>query len=309
MGARSFAKLALFDQNDPNGELKPIPRPLPSRNHRWSSGEEFSDDDKILDSDSEPESSDDDSPKPPPKRLRFAAANAIGNGPYNNPDESDSDMSDGRSPTPELSDNTNGNAAAPAVNAGPVILPPSHTSGVPYRRGYVYPGLDFDNIMTFPPDPSLVNPNVRRPRVAIPKPKKPEMKEVPMNFTDDAETPHMSFVMRRAQALAEAEQEARHPGYTAKATAKKVRRRTDTYVARPKRAYNWKTENKNKKKRYEENGFMGRAADREKALEKALQAELQAKEAAKEFRRLEKLSRLNTNGKRDREASKEEDDE
>ena len=216
-------------------------------------------------------------------------------------------MSDGRSPTPEPS--ANGNASAPNVNGGPVVLPPSHTSGVPYRRGYVYPGLDFDNIMTFPPDPSLVDPNARRPRVAIPKPKKPELKEVPMNFADDPETPHMSFVMRRAQALAEAEQESRRPGSSAKAIAKKVRRRADTYVARPKRAYNWKTQNKNKKKRYEQNGFSGRAADREKALEKALEAELLAKKTAKEFRKLEKMNRLNGNGKRGREASKEEDDE
>lgn len=39
MGAVSFAKLALFDQNNSDGDLKPIPRPLPSRNHRWSSEE------------------------------------------------------------------------------------------------------------------------------------------------------------------------------------------------------------------------------------------------------------------------------
>jgi hypothetical protein len=204
----------------------------------------------------------------PSHRLRMAAATA-GDNNYRNPDESDSDMSE--------------------------------------ATGEITPDFDFDSLLTFPPAAGTFDPAAVVPKRFLERKPAPPLQQIAMNISLEPDTPHISWITRRAKRMADDEAEELNPGTIAARTNKKIRRRLEPYQNKPKRKYEWRTENKNKRKTYEGNGHSGRAEDRTKALEKAITTQAEADAAAKEWSRVEKEGQLNSNRKRARDDTDEDE--
>lgn len=145
----------------------------------------------------------------PSQRLRVAAAFA-GDEDYRNPDESDTDMSE--------------------------------------AIGEVTPHFDFDTLLKFPPLPCNVDPTDEGRKLVVNRQPPQPLPQIPVNISLQPDTPHISWITRRAKRMANDEAEELFPGTIAARTNKKIRRRIESLQAKPKRKYEWRTDSKNKRK-------------------------------------------------------------
>ncbi|KAE9367957.1 hypothetical protein N431DRAFT_429236 [Stipitochalara longipes BDJ] len=185
----AFARLALLAISD---ELKPIRRPLPSDVELYSDSEELSD----------------GSSSPEPIHIKYTH-------PFYNPDDSDSDMSSGLSPTPSPKNQpARPSLSQPASNNQHTATMPHSTSSAldnefpsiiphytPLRRGFVTRDTDFDALMHFSREgPREEGEESEKRKRGKAKEKAVEREMPEFNCSASTETPLMSW-LRRAKEM------------------------------------------------------------------------------------------------------------